>query len=384
LSVNPSDTIVLVPGLLGFGSFGPKNEPPKLSYFRHVCEALAHLLTTELGLPSAPHFLVHEPPPTGPLAERVASLWQAIDGVLTRDQSGRARVHIVGHSTGGLDARLLVNPLYLPEGGPTSADKQRIVARLGGVVSLSAPHRGAPIAYNLGPLVPHLIEGPVSGLISWLYLVSILNTARSRKLVDHARYLMTALLALPKSLVMPVTGSRELLELTTELDAETADQIRRFLQRVVDDNRLVGDLAPEAMRELNARIATGDTFPIHSFVSVSPEPRLWPPEPTRLLYAAIYEAARPREGGEPFPEGEWIGPAAPALATKGARDGVVTSASQPAPAVAAARRPVRLIEGDHLDVVGHFEGVGETFFKSEANMTRERFYDLWGRVARSL
>lgn len=384
MSVNPSDTIVLVPGLLGFGSFGPKGEPPKLSYFRHVCEALAHVLTRDLGLPGPPRFHVHEPPPTGPLSERVASLWQAIDRILTLDVSPGSRVHIIGHSTGGLDARLLVNPRYAPSLGPTSAEKQAIVARLGGVVSLSAPQRGAPIAQNLAPLVPHLIRGPISGLISWLYLVSILNTARSKKQVDHARYLMTVILALPKSLVMPVTGSKELLELTTELDAETADQIRRFLKRVVEDNRLVADLAPEAMHELNARIAEGDTYPIHSFVSVAPPPRLWPPEPTRLLYAAIYDVSRPRGDGSDFPEGSWIGSQAPELATHTARDGVVTSASQPSPATPAAARPVRLIEADHLDVVGHFEGVGETFFKSDAHMTRERFYELWLEIARVL
>lgn len=387
MSVNPSDTIVLVPGLLGFGSFGPKGAPPKLSYFRHVCEALTQLLTTELGLPSAPRFLVHEPPPTGPLAERVKSLAAAIAGVLVSASPG-ARVHIIGHSTGGLDARLLVNSLYESD-GLTSADKGRIVERLGGVVSLSAPQRGAAIAENLAPLVPHLIRGPVSGLISWLYLISILNTARSRQLVDHARYLLTALLALPKSLVMPVTGSKELVQLTTELDGETADQIRRFLERVVEDNRLVADLAPDAMRALNASIAQGDTFPIHSFVSVSPAPRLWPPAPTRILYAAIYDASRPRDGGSDFPAGEWIdvdgqSPDRSKLATRLARDGVVTSASQPSPATASALRPVQLIEGDHLDVVGHFEELGETFFQSDAHMSRERFYELWRRIARVL
>lgn len=389
MSVQPSDTIVLVPGLLGFGSFGPK-DAPTISYFRHVCEALTRVLTQDLGLPSAPRFHVHEPPPTGPLAERVASLVRAIDDILTRDTSSSSRVHIVGHSTGGLDARLLVNPRYLPRSGPTSADKQRVVARLGSIVSLSAPQRGAPIAQNLAPIVPDLVRGPVTGLISWLYLISILNTARERALVDHARYLATSLVALPKSLVMPVTGSKELIQVTTKLDRETADQIRRFLELVVEDTRLVADLAPPSMRALNLEIAEGDTFPIHSFVSVSPPPRLWPPVPTRLLYALIHGAAEPRDGGEPFPEGEWIRatnePAGDTslLTTRGASDGVVTSASQPSPRKGSAAGPVGLVEGDHLDVVGHFEEIGETFFKSDANMTRERYDALWTRIARAL
>jgi hypothetical protein len=389
MPVSPNDTIVLVPGLLGFGNFGPSGEPPRLSYFRHVCEALTSVLERDLGLPSPPRFHIHEPPPTGPLAERVASLGQAIDRILTKEQHPDARVHVIGHSTGGLDARLLVNPRYLPPGGLAAADKQRISARLGGVVSLSAPHRGATIAQTLAPAVPHLVRGPVSGLISWLYLISILNTARSRALVDHARYLLSSLVALPKSLVMPVIGSKELVLLTTELDGETADQIRRFLKRVVEDNRLVGDLEPQAMRELNLQIAEGDTFPIHSFVSVSPAPRLWPPAPTRLLYAAIYEAARLRDGGQRFPRGEWVevdgepSRDRSALETTTASDGVVTSASQPSPATVAGR-PARLIQGDHLDVVGHFEGVGETFFKSDSDMSPERFRKLWLEIARVL
>ncbi len=381
MGVQSSDVIVLVPGLLGFGSFGRK-DAPVISYFRHVQLELERILRAELGLAALPRFHVHEPPPTGPLELRVASLARALVQ-LQSESSSRARFHLIGHSTGGLDARLLVNLEYQHPAAPSREEREQLRAQVASVVAIAAPQQGAAFAENFGPLVPLLVAGPVSNLLSALYLLSILNAARAQHQVSDERYFAGAVAALLKSLVAPVAGSRQLVQLTAVLDPEVAAQVQRFLQKIVDDHRLVDDLHPNAMRALNERVASGDTFPVRSFVTVSPEPR-WSLEPTRLLYASAYHWASPRRGrGAPFPAGEWLGSPLPGHDTPIANDGVVPCASQPHMPSGGGATPT-LVAADHLDVVGHFDGVGETLFKSGSEFTPARFSELWRRVAHSL
>src|SRR5256885_11200046 len=102
-----ADLVLFVPGFFGFGSFGHPDRPWIESFAR-----------VEAAMPRAHmrplRFAVHEPPPAGSLAERVRSLYSRASELM---QAGAARLHLVGHSTGGLDARLLAHPRYtaLPE-----------------------------------------------------------------------------------------------------------------------------------------------------------------------------------------------------------------------------------------------------------------------------
>ncbi|MEY2931733.1 MAG: hypothetical protein RL033_2482 [Pseudomonadota bacterium] len=381
MTVQSGDVIVLVPGLLGFGSFGPK-AAPVISYFRHVQLELERVFSSELQLTQLPQFYVHEPPPTGPLELRVSSLAVALEQLLA-ERGADTRFHIIGHSTGGVDARLLMNLAYLPPNGPSRVEKERLRARVASVVSVAAPQQGAAFAENFGPLVPFVVAGPVSNVLSGLYLVSILNAARAQHHSSDQRYFAAAVVALIKSLVAPVTGSQQLVQLATVLQPEVAAQVERFLQNIVDDHRLVDDLRPDAMRSLNAQVAAGDTFPVRYFVTVSPPP-VWSIEPARALYAAAYHWASPRNGrGAAFPRGEWLGPQPPGHDTPAANDGVVPSASQAHTQSGGGGLPYLLL-ADHLDVVGHFSGIGETLFKSGSDFTPARFGELWRRVAHSL
>lgn len=383
MAVNSSDAIVLVPGLLGFGSFGSKSRPV-VSYFQHVLQLLERVFTVQLGLPAAPRLYVHEPPPTGPLALRVASLATALDQIVGGLPAG-AFVHIIGHSTGGLDARLLVNLKYLPVDGPTLAEKRRLLPRIGGIVALSAPMAGAPSAAHVAPLLPHVLNGPVAGIIAGLYLLSILNAAKGNGLIARAEHVMAAVASLSASPVAPVLGSEAALRALSGLDHEVVSQVRRFLARVVEDHRLFDDLEPRAMADLNAQIGSSDVHPIRFFATVSPPPPLVSIEPTRQLYALAHRWARPWfVGRSDFPSGEWLSPRKRALETRSANDGIVTTASQVGTTSSLSQQPAHIIEADHFDTIGHFDGVGETFFKSGAAMTRERFEFLWARIARAI
>lgn len=383
MTVQSGDAIVIVPGLLGFGSFGGK-DAPRITYFQHVLPLLERVSIRELGLPAAPRLVVHEPPPTGPLSLRVASLAAAVDEILG-GLAPSASVHIIGHSTGGLDARLLVNLEYLPSDGPSLQEKRRLLPRIGGIVAVSAPMAGAPFAAHAAPLLPHVVNGPVAGVIAGLYLLSILNAAKGRGVLDAREHALAAAASLGACPLFPLSGARAILRGIAGLDAETSEQIRRFLKRVVEDNRLFDDLTPRAMAELNSRVAAGDVRPIRLFATVSPPPPLVSIEPTRQLYSLAHRWAKPwLTGHRDFPSVEWLSPRRPALETRSANDGIVTTASQVSMPPAAARAGASLIEADHFDTVGHFDGLGESLFASGAGMTRERFEMLWLRIARAL
>src|SRR6185503_6051961 len=70
-------------------------------------------------------------------ASRVAKMIAATAG------AGDGPVHLIGHSSGGLDVRLLTAPEVAL---PTRLDVERLAARVRTVVTVSTPHRGTPLA----------------------------------------------------------------------------------------------------------------------------------------------------------------------------------------------------------------------------------------------
>src|SRR5262249_4094893 len=131
------DAVLLVPGLFGFDSFGDGEE--RISYFDRVVDRLAK----QTGM-SRSRFFVHQPAPTRPLWVRVASLYKKVCEILGSAPDNRpvSRVHLVGHSTGGLDIRLLSNTKYVWPGGPTESDRAACLAKVASLVPISAPLRG--------------------------------------------------------------------------------------------------------------------------------------------------------------------------------------------------------------------------------------------------
>ncbi|MFN2547607.1 MAG: esterase/lipase family protein, partial [Myxococcales bacterium] len=96
------EVVVFVPGFFGFGAFGHPDRP-LIEYFARVEDALLRAHVRPM------RFAVHQPPPAGSLAERVRSLHDRIAELIA---AGARKLHLVGHSSGGLDARLLANEKY--------------------------------------------------------------------------------------------------------------------------------------------------------------------------------------------------------------------------------------------------------------------------------
>jgi triacylglycerol lipase len=374
-----SDAVLLIPGFFGFASFGRGDS--RVSYFDHVAHAL------QAARPDLKGWIdVSEPPPTGSLSSRVQNLHDKILDVFVNGVGGDPKrkpdsLHLVGHSTGGLDARLLVSSRYA-----LSTDRRStFLDRLGAVVTVSAPLWGSPIGDRLGPTFR--LSLPV------LYLLSI--AAKVREVAVRAGWTAPPLppvLALVTAANVP---DAEAIRLLLDLDATTAGDIARFLQNIVDDGTLIDDLKPENMNALNARIAgdAGRGRKIHQIVSVSPPPSFSLPDLLHPLasiafheiYSLMYDAtSSPHFSPVEFPQGPWIPHTDRTLADDAPRanDGVVPSSSQTLDGQATA-----IVTADHLDVVGHFDSLrfrgATTIFRSDAGFDDTRFARLWGIVAQT-
>ena len=361
------EAILLVPGLFGFGAIGP------VRYFDRV----AALLSSSAGIPETDVFAL-DTPPTGPFWRRVNRVHEKVRELRQRFET----IHLVGHSTGGVDIRLFANDAYLWPGGPFGAERSEPFGSIGRIVSISAPHKGTPIATRL--------RGAMENAIPFLFLVSILAKADEKGVFKEALRPLTSAFASMKIDLLPRSRVETALRISG-MGKETAKQADEFLSSIVEDHCLVHELTPRAMAAVNEQIRGGRQLPVSNFVTVSPPPwpsvvRLSPGSPwfltpfQRTMYTFSYENALPEPAAFPF--GPFINGVEPPSLSRFeqiAEDGVVPCASQSMNDTAEA-----VVYGDHLDVVGHYQGEhgGETVFDSGASFDDARMKGLWDAVGK--
>src|SRR5690606_38099472 len=122
--------VILVPGFFGFGKFG------EISYFHGVREALGDAFA-RLGVTA--RITEVSTLPTASIRHRAARVLETLAEVVEREPGP---VHLVGHSTGGLDARLAIAPTASL---PTPV-KFTAYDRVRSIVTVCCPHFGTPIA----------------------------------------------------------------------------------------------------------------------------------------------------------------------------------------------------------------------------------------------
>ena len=301
--------VYFAPGMFGFVQFGP------FDYFGRLSSAVAEAFE-DAGARAAT-FAVSVPP-TASIRRRAAALAAFVAETAGFDDGP---IHLVGHSTGGLDARMVASPtadLGVPEG------KLSWLPRLRSVTTMVTPHFGTPLASFFarrgGERAMHALSAAVHAVL----------VSRAVSCANQARL-------------------RELLE---------------FVESMRKDEGVLLQLTPEAMDLFRAGVENRPGVHYQCVVAMAPKP----PEsglldailhPSRATARALFQAlcsitsqvdpAYPCGGTEASKENQRE--LARAFGTRppvGANDGVVPVTSQLWGRLAWAGY------GDHLDVLGHF------------------------------
>ncbi len=237
--------LYLAPGMFGFGKLA------SYDYFAHVERALkARFRAAGEELRT----YVVDVPPTASirrravrLAELVASTADDDDGANgtggTAGGSGTAGpihrpIHLLGHSTGGLDARLVASPsAHLPLG----QGKLDWRARLASVTTMNTPHYGTPLAGFFATVSGQRMLYALSALTFIGLSVGAPPLAAASALVMAVGNLDRAL-GVELRVLDGVTDA-----LLRALEPATSREVRAYLDAIRRDQGAVVQLTPEAM-----------------------------------------------------------------------------------------------------------------------------------------
>ncbi|HEX9049220.1 MAG TPA: hypothetical protein VF841_01685 [Anaeromyxobacter sp.] len=358
--------VLLVPGFFGFATLG------EFAYFAHVRDFLAEALPAAgvKGEVEVVHTI-----PTASLARRAAILAESAAAIAEKGDG----VSLVGHSSGGLDARLLVTPDATL---PTKADVERCAGAVRAVVTVATPHFGTPLAHTFETLLGEqllkvLSVATIYGLRAGrLPLGVVLRLAR----VFRGR-------AAPKGVVDQLWA-----QLLHDFSADRRRAIQAFFAEVGSDRDLVAQITPAGTELFNA--ATRDRPGVRYGCVVT---RARPPglrsllragvdpyaHATHALFAALYRlAARTRPDRVRVPR-ERIAALSRAYRSRvdeRVNDGMVPTLSQ------VWGETIRAVWADHHDVIGHFHHPTHVpphfdWVASGTGFTRAHFEAVWRDVA---
>ncbi|HQY60872.1 MAG TPA: hypothetical protein PK141_05730 [Polyangiaceae bacterium] len=336
--------LYLSPGMFGFGQLGG------FGYFAHLREALRARFV-ELGHEAVVH--VVDVPPTASIRRRAARLTEA---VAESAQEGDA-VHLVGHSTGGLDARLAASPSARLL---VDARARGWLHSLRSVTTLNTPHYGTPLASFFATK---------SGQ-QMLYAVSAF-TFVALTLSAPPLTLASALVLAVGRVDQAVGVELRVLERLTErllgvLEPARSREVRAYLDAIQADQGAVIQLTPEAMDLFQAGVEDRPGVRYQCAVAAAPAPEAFGVarhllSPWRLvshgLFTTLYGLTARFDDRYPC--------AAPALTLEAERQ--LVSALGRLPGVRSNDGVVPVLSqiwgelvwagaADHLDVLGHFRG----------------------------
>ena len=343
-----------------------------MQYFEHVRAALQ----TKLGDEA---FTFHDVPtlPTAGLERRATRLAEV---VLQHAEPGDD-LHFVGHSTGGLDARLATSTAWtVPLAGWDA-----MVGQTRSVVSIASPHAGAPIATFFST-----VQGE-----HWLRLISLL-TLRVVRLGSVGTASLGGLMKAAVNLNALAGMDTGLLDsvwndVLQDFDESRREELRDFFKEVWADRSLLAQLSPEGIREIAPHIEERPSVRYASVVMQgarpSSVPRLSDLRPSRLIYMLLHRRAGADEtlvrelSGHVDPVGRRaLSDALEARVGEQDNDAMVPTLSQ------AHGELLHAGVGDHLDVIGYFDGGASNpehvdWLRSQSGFDRAAFDRIWSKVA---
>jgi hypothetical protein len=368
--MSPRHHVYLIPGFFGFANLG------RLRYFVHVHDFLARRCAAR-GVPVAIH--VVRTHPTSSLPLRAARVAEAV----ARTLRGRGAVaHLIGHSTGGLDARLFATPgVSLP--APIAVE--RYAQRVQSVITVATPHFGTPLAAALatmqGPRVLALLSLGTSYVLRFGHLpvavaMQVGEIFRNSALFGRRHMLIDEL-------------SQRLL---ADFSAPRRRAVQNLLAEVVHDQSLLLQVTPESMDVFNAVVRDRPETRYFSVVTRSRPPGIGSTLAAGLdpaaqamhgVYQTIYRLAAATPAGRAFPlsapNRRVLRRAYGTVPRTRANDGIVPTRAQVWGEV------LEALQADHLDVIGHFNDAAARpphfdWLTTGSGFDRRQFEALWDAV----
>ncbi len=364
--------VFLIPGFFGFAHVGD------LKYFRHV-RSLLHAALGARGVAPAIHYVATRP--LASLERRAAIL---ADAMAEHAGGDDAPIHLVGHSTGGLDARLVVSP---EPDLPTPVDLEPLASRVRSVVAVATPHAGTPLADTF--------QGPLGEPLLRLLSLASLHAVRVGGIP------LPTLMALTRLLAPPLRWDRiagEMVdqvyrEILRDFDPERRGEIERFLEQAAEDTTLVSQLTSRALARFNVRTEERDGVRHGCVVARARRPS--PTAPLRLGLRAedqatytlfrVLHALGSRFSARHVPpldveQRRALSDAFGGLPSRHCNDAIVPTLSQ------VRGRVIHAAWADHHDVIGHFperdaDPPHVDWLNSLSGFDRDGFRRLWGDVA---
>ncbi len=366
--------VYFIPGMFGFGRLAGYD------YFNHVRVGL------EQRFREAGQDVLFEDVPAPPTSSmRYRSRIVATTIERTAGHSGP--IHLVGHSTGGLDLRLVMSPTARL-GVDDSLLEWR--SRVQSAISINAPHFGTPVAGFFAT---------VSGT-RMLYALSLI-TVISLSIGEPSLAIFSRALAALGGVDAIFGGDMRLFSRVTDnvlrfVDKDARSEIGDFLSKVRVDQGGIIQIMPEAMDLFNASTEGDPRVRFGCVASAAPTPRsmrlarrIRSPYAafTAAIYSTLYQFASKVPDVYPYarPSEREL-----ALLRSGidhdivdtTNDGIVPTLSM------LHGELIWAGEADHLDVLGHFTDDEATksphrdWITSGARFSRKRFHALLDAIAK--
>jgi hypothetical protein len=363
--------VFLVPGFFGFDSVGAIN------YFEDVERSL------DLGLRRRgveARIVRCKTQPTASIPRRADVLRRQ---VIASGGLAASELHFVGHSTGGLDMRMLLTPGVRIARGDTG---ERIAGLTRTATSVATPHHGTPLANHFAT---------IQGQTLLLVLSALATSGQGRGAILAAAKAIALIARLDDWIGAEGPLDRIAEGLLRRIRLDRSDPAWKYLGEIERDQGAVLQLTPEGIDLFDAAVADAPGIDYGCVVAGVPRPReefrlkeLVDPEYVVLrgLFRLLHVLTARPHPRYPYPKPtratqKLLDRGLGFEATPQISDGIVPTLSQ------LHGRVIHVARADHLDLVGHYTLAGggtADWLPSGAGFTPEAFEATWEAVAAAI